>query len=70
MRTLTLIILCISYAVALNPGEYVLSHFITKKEIKPIIMKTTTWSLSFKKLMMLANLVGRILLMNKAVLRT
>lgn len=32
MRTLTLIILCISYAVAQNPGEYVLSHFITEKE--------------------------------------
>ena len=59
MKTLTLIILYISYAVAQNPGEYVLSHFITKKERKTIIIKTTTWSLLFKNLMMLANPVPR-----------
>ena len=59
MRTLTLIILYISYAVAQNPGEYVLSYFITKKERKTIIIKTTTWSLLFKNLMMVANPVPR-----------
>ena len=48
MRTLTLIILSISCAVAQNPDEYVLSHFITKKERKTIIIKTITWSLLFK----------------------
>ena len=57
MRTLTVIIFCILYAVAQNPGEYVLSHFITKKERKTIIIKTTTWSLLLKKLTMLANRV-------------